>query len=101
MLVDIVFLDEMVTDDTTMILEPLELLAKLEVVLSFELLTAAEELVAESIVLKYDLEVIKLTDEIVSELDALLGLGSVEKTDEFEIGYKTLLERILLLEPGF
>jgi len=30
----------------------------------------------------------------------LVGDDVVEMTDEFEIGYKILLERILLLEPG-
>jgi plasmid maintenance system antidote protein VapI len=109
----VVLVDELVTGNTMV---TLELLLKLEVVeltgefgpdtmvLSFELVTTAEELVAEGMVLEDETEVVELTDESVTgrtifELDELLRLDLVEMTDEFEIGYKTLLERILLLEP--
>jgi hypothetical protein len=110
---DIVLVDELVTGSTIVTLELLlklevvEIIENLEtgtVVLSFELVTTAEELVAEGMVLEDETEVVELTDESVTgrtifELDELLRLDLVEMTDEFEIGYKTLLERILLLEP--
>jgi hypothetical protein len=88
--------DESVAGNTMV---TLELLLKLKVVdltgefdavmmvLTFELVTMAEELVEEEVVLEDETEV------------ALPGLDLVEKIEEFEIGYKTLLERILLLEP--
>jgi hypothetical protein len=105
--------DESVAGNTMV---TLELLLKLKVVdltgefdavmmvLTFELVTMAEELVEEEVVLEDETEVAEVTDESItgrttSELDALPGLDLVEKIEEFEIGYKTLLERILLLEP--
>jgi hypothetical protein len=102
--------------DTGNTIFTLELLLKLEIVeligefgpdtmvLSFELVTTAEELVAEGMVLEDETEVVEVTDESVTggtifEPDELLRLDFVVMTDEFEIGYKTLLEQILLLEP--
>lgn len=66
--------------------------------LELKLVALAEELVVE---LENELEVgkISVTGRATLELDALPGLEVVEMVDEFEMGYKTLLERVLLLDP--
>jgi hypothetical protein len=107
---DAVLVDESVTGDTMVAL----VLLKLEVVetigeskldmtvLTSELVTMVEELVAEEIVLEVVTEIAEVTDESVTgrtilELDTLVELDLVEMIDEFEIGYKTL-ERLFELE---
>ena len=112
-LVGSALVDELVTGNTMVTLELLLILGVVEIIeefetgvmaLIFELVMTAEELVAEEMVFEIDLEAVELTDESVtgrtiSELDALFRLDLVEMTDEFEIGYKTLRERVPLLEP--
>jgi hypothetical protein len=107
---DTVLVDESVTDDTMVALVLLrpEVVGtsgelKLDIkVLTSELVTMVEELVAEGTVLEIDIEVEDVTDRSVTgritfELDELPRLDLVEMTDEFEIGYKTL-KRLLELE---
>jgi hypothetical protein len=106
--VDTVLIDGVMTDDTMVALVLLRLevggttgVLELDiVVLTSELVTMAEELVAEGMVLEVDTEVVEeVTGRITLELDALLKLELelVEIIDEFEIGYRTL-ERLLELE---
>jgi hypothetical protein len=103
---DTVLVDESVTDDTMVALVLLrpEVVGtsgelKLDIkVLTSELVTMVEELVAEGTVLEIDIEVEDVTDRSVTgrttfELDELPRLDLVEMTDEFEIGYKTLNNR--------
>lgn len=100
---------ELVTTDEefvtgSMVLEnELEVTEVTEELVTLELLLKIE-VVAEVVVLEDELEVEEVTDEEVAgrttlELEELLELDLVEMTDEFEIGYGTLLELILLLEP--
>lgn len=109
--VDTVPIDGVMTGDTMVALVLLELevggttgVLELDiVVLTSELVTMAEELVTEGMVLEVDTEVVEeVTDGSVTgrttlELDALLRLELVEMIDEFEIGYRTL-DRLLELE---
>jgi hypothetical protein len=104
-----VLVDELVTGITMLILklllgvEVVETTEELEtgmMVSRVELVRMAEGVVTEEIAL----EVVEVIDESVTdrtrlELDALTDLDVEEIIDEFEIGYKTLLERTLLLDP--
>jgi hypothetical protein len=106
---DMVLVDELVTGITMLILklllgvEVVETTEELEtgmMVSRVELVRMAEGVVTEEIAL----EVVEVIDESVTdrtrlELDALTDLDVEEIIDEFEIGYKTLLERTLLLDP--
>jgi hypothetical protein len=104
-----VLVDELVTGITMLILklllgvEVVETTEELEtgmMVSRVELVRMAEGVVTEEIAL----EVVEVIDESVTdrtrlELDALTDLDVEEIIDEFEIGYKILLERTLLLDP--
>lgn len=87
----------------------------LEIVVELELVIMLEEFVTAKMVLEAELELelelkvelevelVKTTDDSVKdtetlELDVLLRLEIVEIAEEFEIGYRTLLEPDLLLD---
>jgi hypothetical protein len=72
--------------------------------LEFGLVTMIEEFTLLDTVLELEIELVTTTDDIIGdtetlELDWLLGFEVVKIVDEFEIGYKTLLELDLLSDP--
>jgi hypothetical protein len=79
-------------------------LLELELELALVLVTIVEEFVVLGTMLELEIELVTMTDDVIGDTETLklgrpLRLEVVKIVDEFEIGYKTLLELDLLSEP--